>query len=51
MKALDYIIIAVIALCVAAVIIFLIRRKKRGGNFCGSCGGDCENCPFNKKER
>lgn len=34
----DYIIIAVVAVCVIAALYFIFRRKK------GGCGGDCSHC-------
>ena len=39
----DYILIAVIAVCIAAVVVFMIKRRKKGG--CG-CGCGCTGCPY-----
>ena len=49
MKALDYILIAAIALGIAAAIYFWVRLKKRGGGCCGNCSGCSCNCTKAKK--
>ena len=45
-------VLALVALWLAAALLFLLRRKKRscgscGG--CGGCGGSCAACPHCKK--
>lgn len=51
MKLADYILLAVIAACLAAALAFTIRRRKNGGCMgCGSeghssgCGSSCQGC-------
>lgn len=43
MKLLDFVIVGIILIWLIAVLIYMIRRKKKGGCIgCNSCG--CENC-------
>lgn len=44
----DYILIFIIAVCLAAAVIFIIRRKKSGKNFC--CGR-CDSCGLNCRKK
>ncbi len=52
----DYIILGIVAVIVAAVIIYLVRQKKKGvkcigcphGKSCACCDGGC--CEQNKTE-
>ena len=46
MRPLDWLVLALVALWLAAALLFLLRRKKRG---CGGCGGSCAACPHCKK--
>lgn len=49
MNVWDYLIIAVLLLCVFFACRFLFGRRKKGG--CGSCDGCCENCRFSEEEK
>ncbi len=46
MKAIDWILIGIIALAIGGVIAYLIKRKKEGKSGCG-CG--CQGCPSAEK--
>ena len=52
MRPLDWLVLALVALWLAAALLFLLRRKKRGCGSCGGCGG-CGGsraaCPHCKK--
>ncbi|MBQ8342835.1 MAG: hypothetical protein IJY21_01880 [Clostridia bacterium] len=43
MKPIDYIIIAVIVLIVAAISVYIIRKKLKGEKV--GCGCGCQSCP------
>ncbi|MBQ7770914.1 MAG: hypothetical protein IJ373_06995 [Clostridia bacterium] len=43
MKPIDYFIIAVIALIVVAIAIYIIRKKLKGEKI--GCGCGCQSCP------
>lgn len=43
MNRYDIVLIAIIAVCVLAAVLFMIRRKKNGGGCCGNCGS-CQGC-------
>lgn len=44
----DYIILAVIALALAAAVIYIVRRKKSENYF---CGGNCSGCKNNCEKK
>lgn len=39
------IIISIILLCVVAAIIVTMRKNKKAGKTCSSCGCGCSSCP------
>ena len=43
MKPLDYILIALVAVCFVGAVVLMIRAKKKGRGCCSS-GGCCGNC-------
>ena len=43
MKPLDYILVAIVAICFAVAVVLMIRAKKKGRGCCSS-GGCCGNC-------
>lgn len=51
MSVADWVVLGLLALCVAAVVFFLRRQKRRGGGCagCSGCagrqGGGCGGCP------
>ena len=52
MRPLDWLVLALVALWLAAALRFLLRRKMRGCGSCGGCGGcggSCTACPHCKK--
>ena len=42
MKPIDYILIALLAVGIIGIVVYLIKQKKKGENGCG-CG--CGGCP------
>ena len=44
----DYILLFIVAACLAAAVIFIIKRKKAGKNFC--CGS-CDSCGLNCRKK
>jgi len=61
MKLIDFLIIAVVALIVGFVILYIYRAKKKGvkcigcpdgatcSGHCGGCNGTCSGCNTNKQ--
>jgi len=53
MNLADYIVIGILAFIAAGVVVWLIRRKKRGKSTCGGCpySGNCSGrqCTYEKK--
>ncbi|MDY3846518.1 MAG: FeoB-associated Cys-rich membrane protein [Eubacteriales bacterium] len=47
MKAVDIIVLVILAIWFVLALFFIIRRKKRGIFCCGSCA-DCRNCSLGK---
>ena len=43
MKPIDYVIIGIVALIVAAVTVYIIRKKLKGEKI--GCGCGCQSCP------
>lgn len=43
MKPIDYILIAVIVLIVAAIAVYIVRKKIKGEKI--GCGCGCQSCP------
>ena len=41
MSVADWVVLGLLALCVAAVILFLRRQKRRGGGCAGCSGSGC----------
>lgn len=49
MSALDIALLLLIAAALAFAVGFIISKKKKGESCCG-CGGDCLNCKNNKNK-
>ena len=48
MNIYDYIILGLLLAAVAAAIVAMVRRRKKGR--CISCSGDCACCPYKKNK-
>ena len=46
MNVWDLIVLGLLLLLVAVAVVAMVRRRKKGK--CLGCGGDCNNCTFNK---
>ena len=46
MSALDWAVLAVLAVWIAASVVWMLRRKKKGK--CLGCDGNCDRCPYQK---
>ncbi len=45
MNIYDYIVLAIVALCIVFAVASIVRSKKRGKHIgCGNCDGCCEHC-------
>lgn len=49
MSRADIIVISILAIAVAAAIIYIVKCRKKGK--CVGCSGDCSTCTLFKKER